>query len=124
MSQGEAKPDMYLSNSISMVPLERGMLVWPNNSSIFLSNLRHVEKLGKTDDCLNVDDLCSVVHAAPWKATGDMLHKVWLLQYSDIFGDNSGFELAIYQQVLTSFKIVLWVCLMYWLSHYSAIHQK
>jgi hypothetical protein len=88
------------------------MLAWPNNSSILLSNLRCVEKLGKTDDFLSVDDLRGVVGAAPRKATEAVLLKVCLLQYSDIFDDNSGFEFANRQQVLTMRKIVVQAYLM------------
>jgi hypothetical protein len=100
------------------------MLAQPNNSSILLSNPRHIEKLGKTDNFLSVDDLRGVVGAAPRKATEAVLLEVCLLRYSDIFGDNSGFEFANRQQVLTMRKIVVRAYLMYLFSHWSAIHRK
>ena len=55
------------------------MLVWPNNSSILLSNPRCVEKLGKTDNCLSVDDLHGVAGVVPQKATGEVLPEVCFL---------------------------------------------
>ena len=66
----------------------------------------------KTDDCLSVDGLRGVAGAAPRKATGEELLEVCLLRYSDIYGDDSGFELVIYWQVLTRFKIVVRAYLM------------
>ena len=72
------------------------MLVRPNNSSILLSNPRRVEKLGKTDNCLSVDDLHGVAGAVPQKAMGEVLPEVCFLRYSDIFGDNSGIKFAKY----------------------------
>ena len=88
------------------------MLARPNNSSILLSNPRCFEKLGKTDDCLGVDDLCGVAGAAPRKATEEVLLEVCLLRYSDIFGDDSGFGFANCQQILTRLKIVVRAYLM------------
>lgn len=88
------------------------MSAQPNNSSILLSNPICVEKLGKTDDCLSVDDLRGVAGAVPRKATGEVLPEICFLRYSDIFGDDLSFEFAKYQQVLTSCKIVLRAYLM------------
>jgi hypothetical protein len=69
---------------------------WPNNSSILLSNPRCVEKLGKTDDFLSVDDLRGEAGAAPRNTAGEVPLEVCLLRYSDIFGDDdSAFGLEI-----------------------------
>ena len=61
--------------------------------------------MGKTG--FSLDDLCGVAGAAPQKATGVVLLEGCLLRYSDIFGDESDFEFANYQQELTSLNIVV-----------------
>jgi hypothetical protein len=83
------------------------MLVRPNNSSILLSNPRCIVKLEKTDNCLSEVNFYGEAGAVPRKATGEVLPEVCFLRYSDIFGDDSGFEFAKYQQVLISCKTVL-----------------
>ncbi len=66
------------------------MSVQPNNWSILLSNPRFIEKLGNTDNCLSVDNLHGETGAVPQKAPGEVVLKVCLPWYSDIFGNNSG----------------------------------
>jgi hypothetical protein len=100
------------------------MLGWPNKSSILLSNPICVMKLGKTDDCLCVDDLRGEAGTVPRKATGEVLPEVFFVRYSDIFGDDSGFNFAKYQEVLTSCKIVVRAYLMKSFPHCSEIHRN
>ena len=99
MSREEGGPDTYLSNSASTVPPGEEVLVLvPYSSSNLLSKPRWVDKLGKADDCLVLDDLRGEAGVAPRKAakaTGGTLCKVWLLRYSDIFGNDSGLEFAV-----------------------------
>jgi len=95
ISQREGLLDWYLLNSPSMVPLEKEMSVQPNNWSILLSNPRFIEKLGNTDNCLSVDNLHGETGAVPQKAPGEVVLKVCLPWYLDIFGDNLGLSLQI-----------------------------
>lgn len=87
-----------------------GALPPPNTASILFAKVGRVEEPEKTDDCMSVADLRGVAGAAPRKATGDdreVLREVCLLRYSVIFGDDSGFEFANYQEVLTREIIVV-----------------
>jgi hypothetical protein len=61
VSGGEDE-NKYFSSSLLMVPLDRDLLVQPNNLSLLLLNIK---KLAKTDDCLRVDNLRGVAGAVP-----------------------------------------------------------
>jgi hypothetical protein len=107
MSREEGIADTYLVNSLSTVPSERDMLARPNNSSILLSSPRFIEKPGKTDDCLSVDNLRGVAGVGPRKAAEEVVPEVCLPRYSDIFGDDSGLSSQITRNYSQGAKLTL-----------------